>query len=192
MPEDTGLDMETYHDRFRSGAVSVILTPSEESRPVRREIVRHFVDEHGALALYTTISRPYRSIEQEFKSEGINTGRLFYLDAASRVGGASMTKSDNVVYLDPRNLTQLSIGIANACSSVQDDDLLVVVDALSTLAVYNDKKTVARFAHALMSKLRREDRAISVMLSICEETDDELESHFTQFADEVIHLSDHA
>lgn len=190
MPEDTGLDMEAYHDRFRPGAVSVILTPTAKSRSVRRDIVQHFVDEHGALALYTTVSRPYRSIEQEFKKEGINTSRLFYLDAASRVGGSSMKKSDNVVYVSPQNLTQLSIAIMNACSSVQDDEILVVVDALSTLAVYNDKRTVARFAHALMGKLRRDDRAISVILSIREETDEELESHFTQFADEVIHLED--
>lgn len=182
--------MEETHtvvdENVEKDSVSLMIVSDETVSEAAAELMKK-QDREDAYTVYVTMSRPHSRIRKEFEKEGIDTSKIFYIDGASNLGGSSAKKADNVVYLKPQQLTQISIAISNAVDAIDDEKLMVVFDALSTLKIYNEKQQVSKFAHSLMSKLG-EWGVVSVVMTVNEETDTELKSQLKQFSDNTIKL----
>ncbi|MFB6179928.1 MAG: hypothetical protein ABEI77_09425, partial [Halorientalis sp.] len=142
------------------------------------------------LCVYVSVAKPSRTIDRAFESSGAKTQNIFYIDCATALTGLSVKRANNVVYLKPSALTDISISLKSAVGEVPADrEGILVFDTLSTLMIYNDTDVVSKFAHALMSNVRQWPIK-AVVFTIDEEMDDVVKSRLTQFSDQTITVSD--
>jgi len=69
----------------------------------------------------------------------------------------------------------------------QKQDRFIFFDSLSTLLVYNQSKSVTKFAHFLTGKMR-EWKIKGVLISLQKNTDERLIAQVSQFCDRIIEV----
>lgn len=182
------LDIASLAGDLEDGDIALILAPSEKVRSINNQIVKYYTD-NDALCIYVSVAKPSATLDRHFEKAGVNTDNIFYLDLATSLAGApNMTRADNTIYLEPSELTNLSIAMSNAVEGMPEDrERLLIFDTLSTLMIYNNQRTVSKFAHALTSRIRKWGIK-SIILTLDEETDEAIKSQLTQFVDQVIHV----
>jgi archaellum biogenesis ATPase FlaH len=89
--------------------------------------------------IYISLNKTHESIENILKKEKINTNKLFFIDCVT-----SEQKRDDVLHISPRELSKLSSAISTFIKDIPGKKFLII-DALSTLLIYNDENKVARF-----------------------------------------------
>lgn len=97
-----------------------------------------------------------------------------------------MQKARNAVFVgSPKDLTDISIATTMAIKSVPKGYRLLFIDSISTLGLYNDAGTVAKFTHFLINKMR-ELKCTGVIISLEKETDEKMISQLSQFCDKIV------
>ncbi len=152
--------------------------------------------------MYATINKPASTIKDEM---GIEARNISFVDAITQLVGTIRhggemfmvskrgieeiiaSTNDGCIYVkSPENLTDISTAISEAVDSMASEKRFVLFDSLSTLLLYNDVASVARFAHFLTGRLRMW-RAKGVLISV-ENSSGELVSQLSQFCDAVIRI----
>jgi len=121
--------------------------------------------------IYVTITKPYHLIHRQFK-DVIENSSITFVDCVSRAAGIQ-TDDGNCYFLDsPSQLEQLILVIVNMVKKGNEDARpTVVLDALSTLSLYNDGLLVTEFFSHLLNNLYLYD-AHSISLCLEEEMND--------------------
>ncbi|MDD5148447.1 MAG: hypothetical protein PHH08_03195 [Candidatus ainarchaeum sp.] len=133
--------------------------------------------------VYVTTNKPVKSLIEVFKNEKIDAKNFLFADGITRMNGAEPVEGENCIYVDsPKNLIDLSIAIETQMQKIKGTNRFVLFDSLSTLLVYNKPTVVAKFMHAIASKIRAW-RAKGVFLMI-QEKDEEVTKIIAQFCDE--------
>ena len=103
--------------------------------------------------IYVTITKPFHLINRQFK-DAITDSSISFIDAVSRAAGIQ-TNDDRCYFLDsPSQLEQLILTIVNTVKKYgEDQQPTVVLDALSTLSLYNDGLLVTEFFSHLLNNL---------------------------------------
>lgn len=139
--------------------------------------------------IYITLNRPYASLIKILEQNNIKTDNLFFLDCITKTVGAEK-EQENCLFLEsPQNLTQLAIAIDEIAKAMPMKNKFLFIDALSTLLIYNQAGTVAKFLHFITGKMRVLELK-GVMLSVEKELDPKIAEHLEQFVDKVIDLSE--
>lgn len=131
--------------------------------------------------IYVTLNTSYPRIKENLEAQGIDTSELFFIDCISKLTG-NASKTDSCVFVEsPSSLTDMSIALTAATSSGKFDFLLI--DSMNTLLLYNDIKTVEKFAHYMISKLRDLDMG-GIILAVDDENSKKLLPIISQFCDD--------
>ena len=103
--------------------------------------------------IYVTITKPFHLIYRQF-NESINESSISFIDAVSRAAGIQ-TNDDRCYFLDsPSQLEQLILTIVNTVKKYgEEQHPTVLLDALSTLSLYNDGLLVTEFFSHLLNNL---------------------------------------
>ena len=89
-------------------------------------------------------TRPYSSFKPQF--EKICTKKeCFFIDTLSEV------KSDNSIYINPENLTALSIALSQAQQSM-GDKVTIVFDSINNLSIRNESSVLYKFFMFILNK----------------------------------------
>ncbi|OIO26810.1 hypothetical protein AUJ14_00920 [Candidatus Micrarchaeota archaeon CG1_02_55_22] len=108
--------------------------------------------------IYISLNRPHADLAVLLENESVDSKKVFFADAVTIQAGGERANSDNVVYLEsPRDLTDLSIAIDALAPKLITGKKFVFFDSLTTLLLYHQPNSVARFIHFLTSKLRSQD-----------------------------------
>lgn len=170
--------------------IVLLITKSDEYQRTNLETLRYFVDDKGLFGIYVTINKPYTTIKKTINNDGIDTTNIFFVDAISKEVGGTTKNADDVVYMDsPQDLTNLSIALSEIVEAMPKQDKFLLIDSMSSLTIYNHSKKVSKFARHLVGKMRKWDLN-GVIISIEEELEEDILSHFTQFCDKVIRVSE--
>jgi len=89
--------------------------------------------------IYISLNKPKRSIEYIFKKKGIDTKKIFFIDCVT-----SENMGGDVLHIPPQRLDLLRVALNSFVNGIKGRKCLVV-DALSTLLIYNDENKVAAF-----------------------------------------------
>jgi len=133
--------------------------------------------------VYVSLNKPYKSVQKIFKDNGIDTGKMFFIDCiASKDGKAEL--EEGVLHIDdPTDLRLLKESINSYIEAMKGERFLVI-DALSTLLIYNNRNEVAKFAKSL-TESASEYNTLAVALSP-KTGDSELLAYIFNFFDKVI------
>jgi hypothetical protein len=138
--------------------------------------------------LYITLNQPYSRMLQLLGKKGINTKKIFFIDCITKSSGGKSEEGDNVYFLkSPSNLTDLGISINEGLDSINGKKILFF-DALSTLMIYNQPASFAKFAHSVMTKIKSAG-VLGIFIIVKGEIGEELLSQIEQFCDSTITLS---
>lgn len=147
------------------------------------EVVKTILRQQDAKLLYVTVNKPAIAIRSTLKDKKINEGDVYFIDC---VGAGSTRREERTIYVEPTNLTGISLAINEMLQSIEGEKV-VMFDSLSTLLIYNSSESVAKFSHFIMAKIRNY-RVRGVFLASEKDTPAELYSTLLQFADKVVKM----
>jgi len=141
------------------------------------DAVKYFSERFG-MGLYITLNKPSAVLQEMFERSGLAHGNLVYLDS---ITNTTEHRTESCQFLGRmRELTDLCIALAKMISEAKFQ--FVFVDSVSTLLIYNDPKSVARFCHTVTEKLRSLNLPAALVLVEMEEGKD-VAAQLAQFCD---------
>ena len=150
------------------------------------ELLRDFVNRRKMAGIYVTVNRPYESLVSMLKGEKVDTARMFFIDMVSKMPQDKPSRTGNCIFMgSATNLTDLSVAISQAVSANTKDKKFIFLDSLSTMLIYNEAGSLAKFSHFLTSRLR-EWNVDGVFISLDTKSDKELTEKLSQFCDRVV------
>jgi len=171
-----------------AGNVLLYLVSAESYAKTNTQIIKNLVQEKGLKGIYITINRPYQNLIEMFSRKGIDTDKIFFIDAITKVTGGKEVDVKNCVFLDsPTNLTDIAIAMRQAVNFMEGEKF-IFVDAISTLLIYNNDQSVIKFAHFIIGRIR-DWKAEGIIISILKDMDEKLKSQLTEFCDSKIEVS---
>jgi hypothetical protein len=115
------------------------------------ELLRYF-SERFRSGLYITLNRPTATLQGSFEKAGIDGGELLFLDSITNM---PQHDTESCCFLGRmRELSDLSSGVSKMVTENKGIKF-VLLDSVSTLLIYNDPKSVARFCHSVAERLRK-------------------------------------
>ncbi len=114
----------------------LVITSVEELQSRIDSVVKSFKNIPG---IYVSLNKTQKSTENILKKAGINTNKLFFIDCVT----TEKTRND-VLHIAPDQLHLLSPAIYAFMKDIKGEKFLII-DALSTLLIYNDEDNVAKF-----------------------------------------------
>lgn len=115
----------------------LIITPVEKLQKKINSVVKSF---KNTIGIYVSLNKSQKSMENLLKKAGINTKRLFFIDCVT-----TEKTRDDVLHIPPDRLDLLSTAILAFIREIKEEKFLII-DALSTLLIYNSENNVAKFA----------------------------------------------
>lgn len=146
-------------------------------------IIRQLIENENIPGIYVTLNKPFETMQGIFKKEKIDSGMILFIDAVTKTAGGEIKKTDKCLFIgSPDNLSDISIAMDQAVRALPSKERFVFFDSLSTLLIYNDVTTVARFIHFLAGKMRVW-KVKGIIVSLRKEKDQELINELIQFCD---------
>ncbi len=162
-----------------SNDASLILAPADRLLKTNMGILARSLPHHSA-CLYISVNFDTDRLDQTLRTNRLDPARFLILDCVGR--GARTARS--IPLPSPSALTELGIAVVQALETLPKNSFLMV-DALSTLVIYNPPDHVARFARFLITKAKAAGIPI-VLLAADKEMDDALFAKVAQFCDQTL------
>lgn len=80
--------------------------------------------------------------------KGFEESTLYFLDCASKNGKGTVK---NIAYCNPQNLIEINIQVSQALDTLPAESF-IILDSISTLAIYNDEKVLKKFIKSVTEK----------------------------------------
>ncbi len=177
--------IKSYFKSIEEKEITLLLVPEIRLAEVEIDIVK-YLNKKGYFTIYINANKPYATMANIFKKEGIDLNKVFFIDLITQFVGADAQRAGNCIFCSPRSLTNLSIIIKSVVENLPKDAKKVLFfDSLSTLLLYNESATVSRFAHMLIARLR-EWKLKGMVLMLQQETDKTLITQIASFCDNYI------
>ena len=179
---------DAFHD-MEGEHIYLFTVNAKEYLNTNIAILKEVVKRDDAAGIYVTLNRPYASLTKILQRNDVNTDRIFFIDGTTKIIGETK-KAENVFYVEsPQNLTALSVTITEAVEALPSKNKFLILDALTTLTIYNSTATVSRFLHFLTNRMRIL-KLDGILLSIEKELNPVIAEQLEQFIDKVIDLSE--
>jgi len=114
----------------------LIITSVEELQDTINAKVKSF---NGIVGIYVSLNKTQKSTEEILKKSGVKTEKLFFIDCVT-----TEKSRDDVLHISPEQLDMLSEAIKEFIKEIKAEKFLII-DALSTLLIYNSENKVAKF-----------------------------------------------
>ncbi len=101
--------------------------------------------------IYVSLNKTQKSVEKILKDEGINTSKIFFIDCVT-----NEKSRDDVMHIIPTDLEKLRFVIDSFIKEISGQKLLLI-DALSTLLIYNSENKVAAFVKEITEFASKKD-----------------------------------
>ncbi|MFH1053256.1 MAG: hypothetical protein V1740_02450 [Candidatus Woesearchaeota archaeon] len=170
----------------KEAKIILYIIKAEEYVKTNVQILSKLINQDKLYGIYVTVNRPYHNLVNILQKNNIKLDNLFIIDAITKSTGGEGEDVKNCIFLDsPTNLTDITISLRQAIEILKDKKKFIFFDTLSTLLIYNNSKSVIKFAHFLTGRMR-EWETQGIILSIEKEMDEQLINQLIQFCDEKV------
>jgi KaiC/GvpD/RAD55 family RecA-like ATPase len=184
----TSLLREKYK-KLGKGWLTLIEVPSEKHMDVNSEAMKILINELDYTCTYITLSKTAYELDGLFKSKGVDTNNLYFIDAISQMYGESGKKSKRYTYSGgPLDVDSITVSLRELLSSIKAEKKCVFLDSVTTVLLYNSLPRTMRFSRFLTQTLKQIG-VDGVMVSISKgETTKKLTAELQKLCDEFISL----
>ncbi len=152
----------------------LIIISVEKLQSSVNSIVKSFKNIPG---IYVSLNKTQKSTENILRKNKINTNKIFFIDCVT----SEKTRED-VLHIAPDQLDLLSSAINTFIKDIKGKKFLIL-DALSTLLIYNDENKVAKFVKEITEYASQND--VKVVAFSPKTKGEELLNKIFNFFDEV-------
>ncbi|UCC92944.1 MAG: hypothetical protein JSW25_09830 [Thermoplasmata archaeon] len=180
-PEQIAATLKEHED---ATAISLI-TDISSYFTAMKEVVK-YTEDQGMKCVYITATIPSSVISEQLASEDIGSDHVHFVDCISFMVGKTPEEDAKVLYIEsPTMIETIMLKVHTMIKQLGDGPKLVFLDSVNTLSLHNDEKVMQEFVHYLINALRV--RGVpSVVLSILDQTPEDLEIILKLVCDEVI------
>lgn len=174
-------------DEIKEGSIVLIKVPSDKLAETNVSILKYYISKKNYGVVYITVNKPFSELLEKFEQEGIDTKKIFIIDAVTPRKLANGTRAENAVFIgSPKELTNISITTTSTIKNLKTAKVLIF-DSVSTLLFYNNFETVKDFIHFISDKMK-ELKITFAMICIKDMTDEAVITQLSSFADDVIEI----
>lgn len=163
-------------NRFSETSSILISCDIENYLKVNMIVLKNLVNEKGFRCIYVAINKPFSSLIEAFKREGVDAERLSFIECAT-----VSTGSEGMILAKPDNLTDVNMSISRLIEETLGRKF-VYMDAISTLYIFNPGNVVERFARHLVSSARLKRTGL-ILVAVNEEIEKRSMAVLTTFCD---------
>jgi len=176
----TNLDIEMDN----SGVILVIADAAILRSCVLKSIQK--LCQEGKTGIVISLSEPQIILKKELVKNSVDTSGLIFIDGVTVSAMGKPGTEENCFYVNKSSdLTGLGIAITKAMALIENkENMVIILDSVSTLLIYNDPNLIIRFLHMLVNKVRLND-AIGVLFSAKNAIDPIVTAQITAFSDSV-------
>ncbi|MGB1587011.1 MAG: DUF7504 family protein [Thermoplasmatota archaeon] len=132
---------------WQPGEILLVVTDGGRYNEVVQELAQT-VDAHPGRGVLIAANRPHAALASALSQS------LDYVDCISGLTGFMPPNQPGVIYIESPTMLEKAALRAEQMLRRMEDPAGLIVDSLSTLAMYNDADTVAELAHNLITRLR--------------------------------------
>jgi archaellum biogenesis ATPase FlaH len=152
----------------------LIITSVEDLQKEINASVKLFGNAKG---IYVSLNKTEKRIKNIFSQDGIDVKNLFFIDCVG-----SSKADGRVMQISPTDLDSLSNAISSFVKEIKEKKFLII-DAISTLLIYNDENKVAAFVKDVTKHASEND--VEVVAFSPKTKGEELLNKIFNFFDEV-------
>tara|TARA_Y100000294_G_scaffold176795_1_gene200239 strand:- start:905 stop:1492 length:588 start_codon:yes stop_codon:yes gene_type:complete len=166
--------------------IYVFVSSPEYYHLVNNIILKYLTKKLKLNGIYVTLNIPYSQLQNSLKKHGTDISKLYFIDGISKKTSGKIPKADNCAFTsNPESLTELSLSITEKSNTGKFKFLFL--DSISTLLIYHNSKTIEKFSHYMINKLRNANLS-GVIMSLDEENSKKLIPLLSQFCDDCIYI----
>ena len=137
-------------ERIPPNYVVLVEVPAEQAQDTLLQVLQD-MEKRGVAWIIVNSIRPLPRLLEWYRSHDLSPENFFFIDIVTK----SPSDMSNVEFIgDPSNLFALSVALENACARAPAQSSMALFDSLNTLLFYNDAKTLIRFVHSSIIKIR--------------------------------------
>ncbi len=156
MKEEIGKQKENF--------VAIFEVPEENYLNVNLETIKVLVAELGYSGLYITIQRPHTNLIKQLEKREVDTGSIYFIDAASSAAEETDKPVENCTYVPKDlNIDELTRATYKMLPKIQGTRKFLFLDSITTLMLYQPLSETLRFAEFLTRTLRKTDLTAIIM-----------------------------
>ena len=169
-------------------SVVIATVPARSYHQTNIKLVKYLTQEVSIPGVYVTLNKPFPDMKRIFEEAKVDTRLMIFIDAITKTAGGKTKKVKDCLYIGtPENLSDLSMAMDQAVTSLIEKEKFLFFDSLTTLLIYNDVKTVGRFIHFLAGKMRVW-KVRGIIISLQKKGNEDLLNELSQFCDMRIDL----
>lgn len=145
--------------------------------------------QEGKTGVIISLSEPQIILKKALEKNSVDTSTLFFIDGVTVSAMGKAGTEENCFYVNKSSdLTGIGIAITKAMALIENkENMVIILDSISTLLIYNDPNLIIRFLHMLVNKVRLND-AIGVLFSAKNAIDPIVTAQITAFSDSVMYF----
>ncbi|MFA6072793.1 MAG: hypothetical protein WC758_01640 [Candidatus Woesearchaeota archaeon] len=147
-------------------------------KDLQKEINKLIKLRNSIFGIYVSLNKTHEDVEKILKNSGVDTRKLFFIDCVT-----NERKEEDVLHVRPTDLDKLSY-IINVYIKEIPGKKFLLIDALSTLLIYNGGNKVAQFIKSVTEYSAIKDVEF-IALSPKTEGEDVLDKKIFNFFNEV-------
>jgi KaiC/GvpD/RAD55 family RecA-like ATPase len=180
--------LKDHFSRLNHGWVALLQVPVEKTMQINIEALKT-LQALGYEGVYITLSKDYVELSKIFREQGIDMGRLAFIDGVSQMYGIGAVDSPNVKYISgPISLDGIVAAITDIIPAMKSKKKFVFLDSITTVLLYNSLERTLMFSEFLTTSLKRLAVA-GVMVSVSKGfANDNLIKALTKMSNEVIKI----
>lgn len=173
-------------DLPESSAVAMVIK-IDDYLDTMRATLDTFSVEKSLSDIYITSTIPSQSIKNVLQILEIDLKRIYFVDCISHIMMGTSVRSEHVSFVEsPTMLEVIMLKVEYLMRSVKGNKL-VLLDSINSLAIHNNTKILSEFLHILVNNLRAKE-AYTVILSVDEQSSDEINNMLSLVCDETLNL----
>jgi len=174
---------------LKPNKVVLFIIDPRKYHSVHLKILKGVIKTKKFSGIYITVNKPYDALIKYLKENKVPADNIFFIDAISKSVSNEIRLTENCLYIpSPSHLTDLGIALTQALETMKrKEDKFLILDSISTLLVYNDFETVAKFVHFIISRLRVFG-LVGLIISVEKILDEKMINILMEMCDEVIEI----
>ncbi|MCD6461438.1 MAG: hypothetical protein J7L61_01695 [Thermoplasmata archaeon] len=153
-----------------------------------RMIIEKFAREKDLEVVYITSTIPSASILNALRLLEVDTSRVHFVDAISRIMSGTVERSQQVIYVESPTMLEnvmLKVEYLARKAAVEGKSMVVVLDSINSLAIHNNTKILSEFLHIMVNNLRTKG-AYTVIFAMEEQSNEEIFNMLGFVCDDII------
>lgn len=179
------IKLETMLSELVENQVILVVIESEHYSAIQSTLLP-LLKKKNPGGIFVSANKPLANLGQN----GLSDKNTIFVDMVSETAGIPKVDWPNARYLEtPQSLVELSVLIETELKKMPFANKFVILDSLSTLALYNKFEVTERFMHNLTGKLRNL-KTLSLILTVRLHENEDLIRSVSQFCDQTVEITE--